>query len=85
MTEPNLIDPRKLYHTEEFPKQDQETPALQKDMKPVPDCGEESYKGTEQLANRRVLITGADSGIGRLSGYCLCTRRCRCSHSIFPR
>ncbi len=30
MTEPKLIDPRKLYHTEEFPKQDQDTPALQK-------------------------------------------------------
>ena len=45
MTEPKLIDPRKLYNTEEFPKQDQDTPALQKEMQPVPDCGEESYEG----------------------------------------
>lgn len=65
MTEPKLIDPRKLYHTEEFPKQDQDTPALQKEMQPVPDCGEESYEGSNQLENRRVLITGGDSGIGR--------------------
>lgn len=34
-------------------------------MQPVPDCGEESYEGSNQLENRRVLITGGDSGIGR--------------------
>lgn len=32
MTEPKLIDPRNLYHTEKFPKQDQDTPALQQNM-----------------------------------------------------
>ncbi|EOH70754.1 hypothetical protein I584_00862 [Enterococcus hirae ATCC 9790] len=64
MTEPKLIDPRKLYHTEEFPKQDQDTPALQKEMQPVPDCGEESYEGSNQLENRRVLITGETQGSG---------------------
>lgn len=65
MTDPVLKDPRELYYKSEFPKQDQETPALQKKMKPVPDCGEESYVGHERLLNRRVLITGGDSGIGR--------------------
>ena len=35
MTEPKLIDPRNLYHTEKFPKQDQDTPALQQNMIPV--------------------------------------------------
>lgn len=30
MSEPKLIDPRKLYHTEGFQKQDQDTPAVQK-------------------------------------------------------
>ena len=65
MTEPKLIDPRNLYHTEKFPKQDQDTPALQNEMRPNPDCGEESYEGSNQLENRRVLITGGDSGIGR--------------------
>ncbi len=34
-------------------------------MMPEPDCGEETYEGTNQLENRRVLITGGDSGIGR--------------------
>ncbi|WP_071130617.1 SDR family oxidoreductase [Enterococcus timonensis] len=65
MTKPNLQDPRKLYHVDHFKKQDQDTPALQSEMTPVPDCGEESYVGNEQLLNRRVLITGGDSGIGR--------------------
>lgn len=65
MADPVLKDPRKLYYEEEFPKQDQETPALQKKMEPVPDCGEDSYEGHERLLNRRVLITGGDSGIGR--------------------
>ncbi|KAF1306224.1 SDR family oxidoreductase [Enterococcus saccharolyticus] len=65
MTEPILTDPRTLYYSEKFPQQDQEGIAIQDKMTPKPDCGEESYVGTKQLENRRVLITGADSGIGR--------------------
>jgi NAD(P)-dependent dehydrogenase (short-subunit alcohol dehydrogenase family) len=65
MTEPNLIDPRTLYHNDKFPQQEQDTPALQQKMQPKPDCGEESYRGHDRLLNRRVLITGGDSGIGR--------------------
>jgi NAD(P)-dependent dehydrogenase (short-subunit alcohol dehydrogenase family) len=34
-------------------------------MDPVPDCGENSYKGTGRLKGRRALVTGGDSGIGR--------------------
>ncbi len=65
MQKPELKDPRKLYHTGKFDKQDQNTPALQEEMTPKPDCGEESYIGSDKLKNRRVLITGGDSGIGR--------------------
>ena len=65
MTQPDLRDPRKLYKTDGFEKQDQPTPALQTKMQPEPDCGEESYQGHDKLLNRRVLITGGDSGIGR--------------------
>jgi NAD(P)-dependent dehydrogenase (short-subunit alcohol dehydrogenase family) len=65
MTEPVLKDPRKMYHSGKFSKQDQDTPALEEDMVIQPDCGEESYQGNNRLENRRVLITGADSGIGR--------------------
>lgn len=34
-------------------------------MDPVPDHGEQSYKGSGRLAGRKALITGGDSGIGR--------------------
>jgi NAD(P)-dependent dehydrogenase (short-subunit alcohol dehydrogenase family) len=34
-------------------------------MKPAPDHGEESYTGSGRLENRKAVITGADSGIGR--------------------
>lgn len=60
MTDPVLKDTRVLYYESEFPKQDQEIPVLQKKMKPVPDCGEESYVGHERLLNCRVLITEGD-------------------------
>ncbi|PPF48543.1 MULTISPECIES: SDR family oxidoreductase [unclassified Rathayibacter] len=46
------------------PVQQQPEPGLQSRMTPVPDLGEESYRGTGRLAGRRTLITGADSGIG---------------------
>ncbi|NLB21258.1 MAG: SDR family oxidoreductase [Clostridium sp.] len=65
MKDVNLTDPRKMYHTDKFPDQEQDTPALQEKMKPVPDCGEESYEGYHRLEGRNALITGGDSGIGR--------------------
>ena len=48
-----------------FPKQHQPWPGLQSKMKPVPDCGEKTYKGTGRLAGKKALITGGDSGMGR--------------------
>lgn len=58
-------DPRKKYYNDEFPKQYQEPPALQKEMDPIPDCGESSYVGSSQLNGKKILVTGGDSGIGR--------------------
>ena len=48
-----------------FPEQDQSGPGSVEQMRPVPDHGEESYRGSGRLAGRKALITGADSGIGR--------------------
>src|SRR6266576_6456206 len=40
-------------------------PGLTDVMKPVPDHGEQSYKGSGRLAGKKAIITGGDSGIGR--------------------
>jgi NAD(P)-dependent dehydrogenase (short-subunit alcohol dehydrogenase family) len=48
-----------------LPEQQQEMPGTTSDMKPVPDHGEESYRGSGRLAGKRAIITGGDSGIGR--------------------
>lgn len=65
MQNKKLENPLNQFFTEDFPKQSQEPPALQSEMKPHSDCGEESYKGNEQLVGRKALVTGGDSGIGR--------------------
>jgi NAD(P)-dependent dehydrogenase (short-subunit alcohol dehydrogenase family) len=48
-----------------FPKQKQPMPGYTAKMQPVPDHGEESYKGSGRLAGKKAIITGGDSGIGR--------------------
>lgn len=48
-----------------FPKQQQSPPGVQSAMDPVPDCGEQSYRGTGRMTGKRAVITGGDSGIGR--------------------
>jgi NAD(P)-dependent dehydrogenase (short-subunit alcohol dehydrogenase family) len=48
-----------------FPKQTQPMPGQTKVMEPVPDHGERTYRGSGRLANKKAVITGADSGIGR--------------------
>jgi short chain dehydrogenase len=48
-----------------FPKQQQEVPGVQSAMDPVPDCGENSYRGSGRMTGKRAVITGGDSGIGR--------------------
>lgn len=60
-----MQDPVKQYPQPPFPKQHQNEPGLAKKMDPKPDHGEESYKGLGRLTDRKALVTGADSGIGR--------------------
>ena len=48
-----------------FPAQQQEPPGLTGAMTPVPDHGEQSYRGSGKLDGLRALVTGGDSGIGR--------------------
>ena len=59
-----LADPTTLYHTGDFPQQEQDQPGLT--TRPTaPDHGETTYVGSGRLTGRKALITGGDSGIGR--------------------
>lgn len=60
-----LEDPTTKYPRPPFKIQKQPWPGLAKQMDPVPDHGEKSYKGSGRLKGRKALITGGDSGMGR--------------------
>ncbi|TWR26706.1 SDR family oxidoreductase [Mucilaginibacter achroorhodeus] len=60
-----LENPAGKYPAPPFDRQPQEVPGLASKMKPLPDHGEKSYKGSGRLEGRKALITGGDSGIGR--------------------
>ena len=47
------------------PDQPQEMPGTTRAMEPRPDHGEDSYRGSGRLQDKKAVITGGDSGIGR--------------------
>ncbi|MBV8204058.1 MAG: SDR family oxidoreductase [Candidatus Eremiobacteraeota bacterium] len=65
MQAPSITHPLHDYPRPPFPEQSQPWPGLAKEMRPRPDHGEQSYKGSGRLAGRKALITGGDSGMGR--------------------
>jgi hypothetical protein len=58
-------DPNTRYPQPPQPAQKQDMPGDTDAMRPTPDHGEHSYRGSSRLQDRAALITGADSGIGR--------------------
>ncbi|MFJ5708161.1 SDR family oxidoreductase [Streptomyces sp. NPDC093105] len=58
-------DPAEPYPRPPFPEQDQDHPGSTEAMDPRPDHGEDTYRGHALLHDRRALVTGGDSGIGR--------------------
>lgn len=60
-----MSDPTGKYPKPPFQKQSQPWPGLASKMKPRPDHGETSYKGSGRLLGKKALITGGDSGMGR--------------------
>jgi NAD(P)-dependent dehydrogenase (short-subunit alcohol dehydrogenase family) len=60
-----LIDPASKYPKPPFKKQSQPWPGLASKMDPRPDHGENSYRGSGRLVERKALVTGGDSGMGR--------------------
>lgn len=61
----SLVDPTSQYPRPPFEPQRQPWPGLASRMRPRPDHGESSYRGSQRLLGRRALITGGDSGMGR--------------------
>jgi NAD(P)-dependent dehydrogenase (short-subunit alcohol dehydrogenase family) len=47
------------------PAQQQDPPGTERQMRPAPDHGEASYRGSGRLAGKAAVVTGADSGIGK--------------------
>ena len=60
-----LQDPNTQYPRPPFPAQQQDAPGDIRKMDPAPDHGETTYIGKGRLPDRKALVTGADSGIGR--------------------
>lgn len=60
-----MTNPIPEYPKPPFPAQTQEPPGLAANMSPRPDHGEKTYRGFGRLTDRKALITGGDSGIGR--------------------
>lgn len=63
--ESQTTDPRKQGPKPPFDEQKQPPPGSSAEMQQEPDYGEQTYKGFGRLRDRKALITGADSGIGR--------------------
>ncbi|KAA9002659.1 SDR family oxidoreductase [Affinibrenneria salicis] len=61
----NGKNPLEAYPRPPFVSQPQTPPGLASKMQPLPDHGEQSYRGSGRLTGRKALITGGDSGIGR--------------------
>ncbi|WP_183494530.1 SDR family oxidoreductase [Neolewinella aquimaris] len=58
-------NPLTQYPQPPFPRQPQNRPGSVNKMEPEPDHGEKSYVGFGRLKDRKALVTGGDSGIGR--------------------
>jgi NAD(P)-dependent dehydrogenase (short-subunit alcohol dehydrogenase family) len=58
-------DPKTLAPQPPYPRQSQAYPGHESEMRPRPDFGETSYRGAQRLLNKKAIVTGGDSGIGR--------------------
>jgi len=58
-------DPTEQYDQPENTDEQQSHPGLTRDMQDTPDHGEDSYRGSNRLTDKRAIVTGGDSGIGR--------------------
>jgi hypothetical protein len=59
------INPKELGEKPPYEEQPQSPPGQETEMRVRPDHGEQTYQGLDRLRDKAVLITGADSGIGK--------------------
>ena len=60
-----MENPLEQYPKPPYDAKQQRPPGVEKELQPIADHGETSYKGSGKLQGRKAIITGGDSGIGR--------------------